>query len=192
MHTLVSFFGCIDVLMKGSGLQKILSVAYKGISYMLNGKAWSKALSGYGIVVQSLLKDCVLSGNVTHETIEEVLASARLSKTSRLWVDCFIYRVVIAHMFVIAERGGNYILRMHCMTKMLPYVFAQVTGTMPDISHTMWQSSSLRSMTNCWKHSRWIIMCAYTMTDVGMVSSLHSLHLTWQSQGMVGWDDVVF
>ncbi|MES9884496.1 MAG: hypothetical protein ABW185_26930, partial [Sedimenticola sp.] len=124
MHTLMSFLGCIGGLMKGSGLEEILNSAYKGVSSMLNGKAWPKALRGYRMIVTALLKDCVLSGKITHEAIDEVLQSVRSSKTSRLWIDCFIYPVVIAHMFVRAEREGNYILHMFCMTKMLPYFFA--------------------------------------------------------------------
>ena len=41
MHTLMSFLGCVDNLMKGSGLEEILNVVYEG---MLNGKVWPKAM----------------------------------------------------------------------------------------------------------------------------------------------------
>jgi len=39
MHMLMSFIGCIGNLMKVSGLEEILSVAYGGVRNMLNGKA---------------------------------------------------------------------------------------------------------------------------------------------------------
>ena len=44
MHTLMSFLDCIENLMKGTGLEELLGVAYKGVSSMLNGKAWPKAV----------------------------------------------------------------------------------------------------------------------------------------------------
>ena len=44
MHTLMSFLGCVDTLMKGTGLEEILGVAFKGIPNILNGKSRPKAL----------------------------------------------------------------------------------------------------------------------------------------------------
>ena len=71
--------------MRGSGLEEILTAAYKCVSNMLNGKAQPKAQRG--MVVTALLADCVMSGNNTHEEIEAILQSARISKTGRMWVD---------------------------------------------------------------------------------------------------------
>jgi hypothetical protein len=124
MHTLMSFLGCVGTLMEGSGLEEILTIAYKGVSSMLNGKAWPKALRGLRMVVTGLLSDYVLMGKNTYEAIDEELQSARSSKTACLWIDCLIYPVLLAHMFVRAEREGNYILHMYCMTRMVPYFFA--------------------------------------------------------------------
>ena len=50
MHTLMSFIGCIGSLMNGSGLEELLSAAFKGVSHMLNGKAWPKAVRGLRMV----------------------------------------------------------------------------------------------------------------------------------------------
>ena len=55
MHTLMSFLGCISQLMKGTGLEELLGSAFKGVSNMLNGKAWPKAMSGSRMVVVSLI-----------------------------------------------------------------------------------------------------------------------------------------
>ena len=43
MHTLMSFVGCIGVLMQGMGLDAVLAAAFKCVPTMLNGKAWPKA-----------------------------------------------------------------------------------------------------------------------------------------------------
>ena len=124
MHTLTSFLGCVGQLMKGTGLEEILNVAYNGVSSMLNGKAWPKALRGLRMVVTGLLKEFVVSGANSRDTLHEELEMARGSKTGRLWVDCLIYPVSIAHLFIRAEREGNYVLHMYCLTRMVPYFFA--------------------------------------------------------------------
>ena len=124
MHTLMSFLGCIGKLMKGSGLEEVLSAAYKGLTGVLNGKAWPKALRAFRMVVTELLRACLEKGKATAEAIEEELQSARSSKTAQLWIDCLIYPVILAHLFVRAEREGNFVLHMYCLTKMLPYFFA--------------------------------------------------------------------
>lgn len=38
MHTIMSFIGCIGVLMDSTGLEEILGAAFNGVSNMLNGK----------------------------------------------------------------------------------------------------------------------------------------------------------
>ena len=65
MHTLMSFLGCIGQLMKGTGLEELLGSAFKGVSNMLNGKAWPKAMRGLRMVVVALIKKCYFRGNYT-------------------------------------------------------------------------------------------------------------------------------
>ena len=119
MHTLMSFLGCVD-----SGLEDILNVSYKGVSSMLNGKAWPKALRGLRMVVTGLLHECIISGKTSYQAICDKLEESRSSCTGRLWVDCLIYPVWLAHTFIRAEREGNYALHMYCLTRMVPYFFA--------------------------------------------------------------------
>ena len=45
MNVLLSFIGCIDVLMCGSGLEEILNVAFRGVSDMLSCKGLAKSCS---------------------------------------------------------------------------------------------------------------------------------------------------
>ena len=73
MHTVMSFLGCIGTLMKGSGLQELLASAYSGVESMLNGKAWTKALRGYRMVVTALLEEFVVFGNTHVDQLEAVL-----------------------------------------------------------------------------------------------------------------------
>ncbi len=124
MHTLMSFIGCIGTLMDATGLENVLGAAFKGVQNMLCGKAWPKALRGLRMVVTALLQPMVLSGKVTMEAISEELEVARLSRTGRLWVDCLIIPVGIAHLFLRAEREGDWLLHLYALKRMLPYFFA--------------------------------------------------------------------
>ena len=55
MHTLMSFIGCVGTLMKGSGLEEILSAAFSGVGKMLNGKAWPRPVRRFRMTTVALL-----------------------------------------------------------------------------------------------------------------------------------------
>ena len=124
MHTLMSFVGCIGALMNSSGLEELLNAAFKGVSHMLNGKAWPKAVRGFRMVLTALLEPLILAGNTTVVEITEELEKARQSRTGRLWVDCFITPLVIIHLYLRAEREGNWLLHIYALQRMIPYFFA--------------------------------------------------------------------
>ena len=54
LHTTISFLGSIGHIMTSSGLQAILETVYALFSYMLNGKAISRAVRGHLLVVAAL------------------------------------------------------------------------------------------------------------------------------------------
>lgn len=124
MHTLMSFIGCIGILMQGSGLEELLQTTYGGVPNMLNGKAWPKAVRGLRMVVVTLLEDVITSGDVDIENINLLLENIRKTATGRLWVDCLILPVYILHLFIRSQREGDWLLEMHCLQRMLPYFFA--------------------------------------------------------------------
>ena len=138
MHTLMSFVGCIGALMNGSGLEELLNVAFKGVSHMLNGKAWPKAVRGFRMVMSALLEPLILSGNTTVVEITEEFDKSRQSRTGRLWVDCFITPLVIIHLFLRAEREGDWLLHIYALKRMIPYFLQLATGTMQDTYHGMY------------------------------------------------------
>ena len=123
MHTLMSFLGCIGQLMKGTGREELLGSAFKGVSNMLNGKAWPKAMRGLRMVVVAFIKNAISEGTTANE-IEVYLNRVHAgSLIGRLWVDCLIQPVLIAHLFVRAERQADWFLHLYCLRRMLPYFF---------------------------------------------------------------------
>ena len=124
MHTLMSFIGCIGTLMSGSGLEELLGAAFKGVSHMLKGSAWPKAVRGLRMVVCALLEPLITAGKTTVDVMEEELEKDRQSRTGRLWVDCLILPVAIIHLFLRAEREGDWLLHLYSLKRMVPYFFA--------------------------------------------------------------------
>ena len=109
--------------MKGTGLEELLGSAFKGVSNMLNGKAWPKAMRGLRMVVVALIKNAISEGTTANE-IEVYLNRVRAgSLIGRLWVDCLVQPVLIPHLFVRAERQADWLLHLYCLRRMLPYFF---------------------------------------------------------------------
>ncbi len=108
MHTLMSFLGIIGILMQGTGLETILNAAFHGVPNIMNEKAWPKAMRGLGMVVTVLQENIINAGKTTTEQIEDCLEDAHSHPTARLWVDCLVMPVIIAHLFVRAERTGDW------------------------------------------------------------------------------------
>ena len=55
MHTLTSFVGFIGTLMESTGLEDLLNSVFNGVTHMLNGKAWPKAVRGMRMIVLAII-----------------------------------------------------------------------------------------------------------------------------------------
>ena len=91
---------------------------------MLYGKAWQKSMRGLRMIFTVLLEDFVGGGIKSVGELEEILSNACETPTGRLWVDCLVTPLVIAHMFVRTEQEGNWLLHRHCMQRMVIYSMA--------------------------------------------------------------------
>ena len=123
---LMSFVGTIGSLMAGSGLSEILSSTFAGVSKMLTGKKFPQNFRAMRLVSEELLRNIVNHGDVM--SMEDLLAhldvAARKSKTSKLWVDCFIKPVFLMMLYVRAEQESDWPLHLVAVKRMLPYFFA--------------------------------------------------------------------
>ena len=84
MYTLMSFIGCIGTLMSGTGLQKVLGAAFKGVPNMINGKVWPKALQGMRMIVTVMMEELVEVANYDVEQIQVCLEKATEHPNGRL------------------------------------------------------------------------------------------------------------
>lgn len=75
-------------------------------------------------VLTAIIQPVVMAVKTSVEDIQEELDVVRVSRTGRLWVDCFITPVIIIHLFLRAEREGDWLLHMYSLKRMVPYLFA--------------------------------------------------------------------
>ena len=83
MHTLMSFLGCIGTLMKGSGIETILSTTFGSIKSLLNGKAWPQALRAFRMLTAALLNNFLSGGPRSSEDINDFLLTKKLFSTGK-------------------------------------------------------------------------------------------------------------
>ena len=69
MHIIMSFFGCIGTLMKGSGLDVLIGPAFGGMNGIITGKAWVQAMRAFHIVLAALPQNFLRTGAKTCEEI---------------------------------------------------------------------------------------------------------------------------
>ena len=74
------------------------------------------------MVVLRLLQPLLTS--TTAQTLQQDLEKARIPNTGRLCVVCLIIPVVIIHLFIRAEREGDWLLHLYAFKRMMPYFFA--------------------------------------------------------------------
>lgn len=126
MHMLMSFVGAVGALMQGSGLAEVLESTFAGVTKMLSGKKFPQNVRAMRLVVEELLRGVMANESI--DSMEALLGrlddAAAASKTSKLWVDCFIKPVLLMMLYVRAEREGDWPLHLVAVKQMLPYFFA--------------------------------------------------------------------
>ena len=124
MHVIMSACGSIGKLNQGTGLDRLLSAAYGGISGIMSGSSWVKALRAFRMVTSTLLHNFLSTGQKTFDDLSSYFDEVRLLPTGRHWVDNFIIPTLLVHQLVRAEREGDFYLQKYALSKLLIYLFA--------------------------------------------------------------------
>ena len=105
VHTIVNFFGAIGHLLKGSGLEDVLTVFFGSstIEHVLSGKAYVRAVRGHRLIHTSLT--------------DMLLLYLRDSNLSCDDVD-------LVRSFLLADRTNDWSLHLDTASKMLPLIAA--------------------------------------------------------------------
>ena len=59
--------------MESTGLEDLLNSAFHGVTHMLNGMAWPKAVRGLRMIVLAIIKPLVTAGKTTMTELAEEL-----------------------------------------------------------------------------------------------------------------------
>ena len=87
-HTMMSFIGSIDSMMKESGLEEALETVYgaNAVSHMISGKAVSRALRGH-FLMEAALVNKLMSAVLPHQEEEILVENAKDEEG----IDCEFY-----------------------------------------------------------------------------------------------------
>ena len=124
MHLLMSFVGCVGVLMANIGLDDILKSGFNGVQNMLSGKKFPQNARVLCLVMEEVLSKIIERLDTYEDLITSLETLSEQSKTTKLWVDCLIKPVLLMMVFVRAEREGDWPLHLWAVQEMMPYFFA--------------------------------------------------------------------
>ena len=124
MHMLMSFMGCVGVLMADSGLEEVLKSSFGSVANMLAGKRFPQNVRALRLVVEELLREFLVKTDCYSDLMEALGDAATQSKTTEMWVENLVKPVFIMMLFVRAEREGDWPLHLRAVKEMLPYFFA--------------------------------------------------------------------
>ena len=126
MHFLMSYIGCIGYLNAQNGMEELLSVQFGGVKKMMTGKKFPGNVHALLLLLEELLRP--IFSKVTIETMDdlkEVLGDlASRSRTTRLWVDCFVKPMLTILKYIRAEREADWPLHVLAVKEMLVLFFA--------------------------------------------------------------------
>ena len=124
MHWLMSFVGCVGVLMANSGLEAVLKAAFGSVDKMLLGKKYPMNVRALRFVVIELLKGNIGDLHSYNELVEWLDKLCSQSLLSEHWIKNLIKPVLLMLLYSRAEREGEFALHLYACKKMMVYFFA--------------------------------------------------------------------
>ncbi len=124
MHIIMSACGAIGKLNKGSGVEGLISASFGGLTGIMNGKSWVRAMRAFRMTCEAILSDFFSTGVKTVEELQDYLERSASHPTGRHWVDNFIRPTLLVHHLLRAEREGDFVLQLAAIEYLLPYFFA--------------------------------------------------------------------
>ena len=123
MHLLMCYLGCIGFLIKGTGLEEIMSKVFGGVKKMLDGKKFPHNFRALRIVAEELLREVINlnSYETTDDLINGLYKNLEASKTSKVWINNLLRLLFIAMRFVRAEKSSEFLLHISAVKEVTPF-----------------------------------------------------------------------
>ena len=109
MHMLMSFVGCIGVLMADSGLEDVLKSSFGSVSHMLTGKCFPQNVRALRLVVEELLRQFLLKADCYSDLMKALENASAQSKTTELW-----WENLVKPVFIMMEMSRKVIGHCTC------------------------------------------------------------------------------
>ena len=93
---------------------------------MLTGKKFPQNVRALTLLSEELLRDTLelQTVNSMHDLDVQLNILRGKSRTSKLWIDCFIRPVLLVLKFIRAEREADFYLHLYVVDEMLKYFFS--------------------------------------------------------------------
>ena len=123
---MTSYICCIGSLMAQTGLEEVLSEQFGGVKKMMTGKKFPENVRAFRLLLEELLRPIFSKATVeTMDDLKGVLENlASRSRTTRLWVDCFVKPMLTILKYVRAEREADWPLHVLAVKEMSVLFFA--------------------------------------------------------------------
>ena len=124
MHCLISFIGCVGVLMENSSLVPWLQSAFASVPKVMTGTKFPMNMRTLCFAVMELLKgsiDDVYSNEDLEKRMEDLIGKSMIAEHC---INNLIRPVFLMMMFVRAKREGEFPLHLYACHQMIPYFFA--------------------------------------------------------------------
>ena len=113
MHWLMSFIGCVGVLMENRGLVPWLQSALAIVPEMMTGKKFPMNIRALRFAVMELLRGFI-DDIYSYEDLEKRMEYlAQNSMIAEYWINNLIRPVFLMMLFVRAEREGKFPLHLY-------------------------------------------------------------------------------
>ena len=118
MHTLMSFVGCIGILMANTGLSHMIKSAFGGFEEMVSGKKFPQNTRALRINVEEILRSILQDESVSDCDSMMVLLNslAKKSRTTHLWLKALIWPVILIMRFIRASRETEWPFHIHTLS----------------------------------------------------------------------------
>ena len=83
MHIIMSACGAIGKLNRGSGVEVLISASFGGLTGIMNGKNWVRAMRAFRMTYEAILSNFFSTGVKTVEELQEYLESSASHPTGR-------------------------------------------------------------------------------------------------------------
>ena len=76
------------------------------------------------MVLSVLLEESIHNADYNTKRIQDIIEDMYETLNAKLWMECFVIPIFIAHLYIRAERTSDWLLHLYCLRRMVCYFWA--------------------------------------------------------------------